>query len=97
MSDALDGIPAEDFEKPDGFKMPAPKYEAPKPQPKKQTTKKQDTKKKDSKKEGRPAGRRERSPAAPVRQELHAPAGTAAETVIKIPAAAAGGDFFVKG
>lgn len=51
MSDALDGIPAEDFEKPDGFKMPAPKYEAPKPQPKKQTTKKQDTKKKDSKKE----------------------------------------------
>ena len=51
MSGALDGIPAEDFEKPDGFKMPAPKYEAPKPQPKKQTTKKQDTKKKDSKKE----------------------------------------------
>ena len=52
MSGALDGIPAEDFEKPDGFKMPAPKYEAPKPQPKKETTKKQDTKKKDSKKEG---------------------------------------------
>lgn len=51
MSGALDGIPAEDFEKPDGFKMPAPKYEAPKAQPKKDTSKKQDTKKQNSKKE----------------------------------------------
>ena len=51
MSGALDGIPAEDFEKPDGFKMPAPKYEAPKAQPKKDTAKKQDTKKQNSKKE----------------------------------------------
>ena len=30
MSNALVDTPASDFEKPDGFKMPAPKYEAPK-------------------------------------------------------------------
>lgn len=51
MSNALDGVPSEDFETPDGFKMPAPKYEAPKAQPKKETTKKTDTKKQSSKKE----------------------------------------------
>ena len=51
MSNALDGVPSEDFERPDGFKMPAPKYEAPKAQPKKETTKKTDTKKQSSKKE----------------------------------------------
>lgn len=51
MSNALDGVPSEDFERPDGFKMPAPKYEAPKAQPKKGTTKKTDTKKQSSKKE----------------------------------------------
>ena len=77
MSDALDGIPAEDFEKPDGFKMPAPKYEAPKPQPKKQTTKKQDTKKKDSKKEDAlPGGGNVPQPPRSGKSST-APAGTA--------------------
>ncbi len=51
MSNALDGKPRTDFEVPEGFKMPAPKYEAPKETPKKDDKKDDDKKKDDSKKE----------------------------------------------
>ena len=52
MSGALDGIPAEDFEKPDGFKMPAPKYEAPKKSSSSSSSKKAADTKKSSKSKG---------------------------------------------
>lgn len=50
MSNALADTPASDFEAPDGFKMPAPKYEAPKKSSSSSTKKKAaDTKKSSSK------------------------------------------------
>jgi penicillin-binding protein 1A len=50
MSNALADTPASDFDKPDGFKMPAPKYEAPKKSSSSSSSKKAaDTKKSNSK------------------------------------------------
>lgn len=50
MSNALADTPASDFDKPDGFKMPAPKYEAPKKSSSSSSNKKAaDTKKSNSK------------------------------------------------
>ncbi|WP_281519801.1 transglycosylase domain-containing protein [Acidaminococcus timonensis] len=49
MSNALADTPASDFEAPDGFKMPAPKYEAPKKSSSSSSKKAADTKKSNSK------------------------------------------------
>lgn len=50
MSNALADTPASDFDKPDGFKMPAPKYEAPRKSSSSSSSKKAaDTKKNNSK------------------------------------------------
>lgn len=50
MSNALADTPASDFDKPDGFKMPAPKYEAPKKSSSSNSSKKSSTTKKSSSK-----------------------------------------------
>lgn len=50
MSNALADTPASDFDKPDGFKMPAPKYEAPKKSSSSSSSKKSSTTKKSSSK-----------------------------------------------
>lgn len=52
MGGALEGTEREGWEAPNGFRMPAPKYEVPKAQPKKSETKKKDDKKKATKKQG---------------------------------------------
>ncbi len=49
MSNALADTPASDFDKPDGFKMPAPKYEAPKKSSSSSSSKKAADTKKSSK------------------------------------------------
>lgn len=50
MSNALADTPASDFDKPDGFKMPAPKYEAPKKSSSSSSSKKSSTTKKSNSK-----------------------------------------------
>ena len=54
MSNALADTPSSDFEAPDGFKMPAPKYEAPKKSSSSSSKKAADTKKSKSKNDALP-------------------------------------------